>query len=169
MIDLAEIDLGLDGIEPGDIGLVELDLQYTPFVEEMAKDLRRFAFERAKLRAQRAKPGLRRVTAGDLDPYPGDVVRLFAASAGNKVIVVWASRYCDSGNPTYSMEIQEIEAIFASEYVDTSHLGDASACTDDDADDHGGEEEEEDVLGSHGVPGLQDLRFRPHCHQHARG
>jgi hypothetical protein len=67
--------------------------------------------------------------------YPGDVFRNFTAAAGNKVLAVWASRYCDSGNPTYSMEIQEIEAIFASEYVDTSHLGDASACTDDDADD----------------------------------
>ena len=68
-------------------------------------------------------------------PYPGDVFRNFVASAGNKVLAVWASRYCDSGNPTYSLEIQEIENIFASEHVDVSHLGDQDACTDGDADD----------------------------------
>jgi hypothetical protein len=67
--------------------------------------------------------------------YPGDVFRNFTTVAGNKVLAVWASRYCDTGNPTYSMETQEIEDIFASEYVDTSHLGDVDACTDDDADD----------------------------------
>ena len=67
--------------------------------------------------------------------YPGDVFRNFTAVASNKVLAVWASRYCDSGNPTYSMDVQEIEAIFDSEYVDTSHLGDKDACTDDDADD----------------------------------
>jgi hypothetical protein len=66
--------------------------------------------------------------------YRGDVFRNFTASAENKVLAVWASRYCDSGNPTYSMEISEIEDVFASEYVDLSNLGDPEACTDDDAD-----------------------------------
>jgi hypothetical protein len=68
-------------------------------------------------------------------PYPGDVFRNFTAAAGNKVLAVWASRYCDSGNPTYSLEVAEIEEIFTSEYVDVSHLGDVEACTDEDADD----------------------------------
>ena len=68
----------------------------------------------------------------DNEPYPGDVYTSFTALAGNKVLAVWASRYCDSGNPNYSLEVDEIEAIFASEYVDTSHLGDVDACTDED-------------------------------------
>ena len=67
--------------------------------------------------------------------YRGDVFRNFVASAGNKVLAVWASRYCSSGNPTYSMEIDEIEAIFDSEYVDLTNLGDPDACTDEDAGD----------------------------------
>ncbi len=67
--------------------------------------------------------------------YPGDVFRNFTTAASNKVLAVWASRFCDSGNPNYSMELDEISAIFASEFVDTSHLGDESYCTDEDADD----------------------------------
>jgi hypothetical protein len=33
--------------------------------------------------------------------YYGDVIRSYAHMAGNKLLVVWASRYCDQGNPAY--------------------------------------------------------------------
>lgn len=36
--------------------------------------------------------------------YPGDTFRLFAASAGNKVMVAWASRYARGGSPNYAMD-----------------------------------------------------------------
>ena len=35
--------------------------------------------------------------------YPGDVGRSFMASDGNKVLVVWVSRYARGGNPTYAI------------------------------------------------------------------
>lgn len=38
-------------------------------------------------------------TLRDGTPYPGDVIRLFDAVAENKVLAVWASRYCRGGNP----------------------------------------------------------------------
>ena len=56
-------------------------------------------------------------------PYPGDVVRLFAASADNKAMVVWASRYCGGGNPNYAISEEEREGLAA--YLE---LGDE--CTD---------------------------------------
>ncbi|MEX1311129.1 MAG: putative metal-binding motif-containing protein [Candidatus Sulfomarinibacteraceae bacterium] len=60
-------------------------------------------------------------------PYPGDVVRLFAASAGNKAIVVWASRYCGGGNPSYAME-NDPDRINVATLMDL----DLEACTDED-------------------------------------
>ena len=33
--------------------------------------------------------------------YYGDVIRGYAHMAGNKVMAIWASRYCDQGNPAY--------------------------------------------------------------------
>ena len=33
--------------------------------------------------------------------YYGDVVRAYTHMAGNKVMAIWASRYCDQGNPAY--------------------------------------------------------------------
>lgn len=48
--------------------------------------------------------------------YPGDTFRLFANSAGNKVLVAWASRYATGGNPNYSMNEESRAAIAA-------HLG----------------------------------------------
>jgi hypothetical protein len=44
-------------------------------------------------------------------PYPGDVVRLFAGSAGNKAMLVWASRYCGGGNPAYAVTDDEASAL----------------------------------------------------------
>ena len=33
--------------------------------------------------------------------YYGDVIRAYSAMAGNKVMAIWASRYCDQGDPAY--------------------------------------------------------------------
>lgn len=37
-------------------------------------------------------------------PYPGDVTEVFHAVAGNKILVAWASKYCDQGSPRYSLK-----------------------------------------------------------------
>ncbi|MFW2332385.1 choice-of-anchor O protein, partial [Ilumatobacter sp.] len=39
--------------------------------------------------------------------YPGDVVNIFHAVAGDKVLVAWPSRYCSSGQPNYSLDSEE--------------------------------------------------------------
>jgi len=49
-------------------------------------------------------------TLKDGTAYPGDVIRLFDAVAGNKVMAVWASRYCRGGNPAYAMTTVETQA-----------------------------------------------------------
>jgi MYXO-CTERM domain-containing protein len=36
--------------------------------------------------------------------YPGDVVNMFHAVAGNRVIAAWPSRYCQTGTPGYTMD-----------------------------------------------------------------
>lgn len=36
--------------------------------------------------------------------YPGDVINVFHAIMGNKVLVAWPSRYCASGQPNYSLD-----------------------------------------------------------------
>jgi hypothetical protein len=41
--------------------------------------------------------------------YPGDVTNIFHASDGNKVIVAWPSRYCESGKPNYAIENSDLE------------------------------------------------------------
>jgi hypothetical protein len=42
-----------------------------------------------------------------LETYPGDVVNMFHAIAGNKVVVAWPSRYCGQGQPSYSLDSSE--------------------------------------------------------------
>ena len=39
--------------------------------------------------------------------YPGDVINIFHAVAGNKVLVAWPSRYCTQGQPNYSLDGSE--------------------------------------------------------------
>ena len=39
----------------------------------------------------------------DLVDYPGGTYNVFHATAGNKVLVAWPSRYCRSGQPAYQM------------------------------------------------------------------
>lgn len=43
-------------------------------------------------------------TAGS---YPGDVTNVFPTIMGNKVLVAWQSRFCDSGQPNYSLDNPE--------------------------------------------------------------
>jgi hypothetical protein len=42
---------------------------------------------------------------GEGGAYPGDVtnVQFFQAVAGNRALVVWPSRYCDTGEPNYAL------------------------------------------------------------------
>lgn len=42
---------------------------------------------------------------GESGAYPGDVinVQFFQATAGNRTLVVWPSRYCDTGEPNYAL------------------------------------------------------------------
>jgi hypothetical protein len=40
--------------------------------------------------------------------YPGDVINVFQATAGNKALVAWPSRYCKSGSPNYSLETSDL-------------------------------------------------------------
>lgn len=42
--------------------------------------------------------------SGDGINYPGDVINIAQATAGERVIVAWYSRYCGSGQPNYSLE-----------------------------------------------------------------
>ena len=39
----------------------------------------------------------------DLSVYPGGTYNVFHATAGNKVLVAWPSRYCRQGQPAYAM------------------------------------------------------------------
>ncbi len=39
--------------------------------------------------------------------YPGDVTNIFHTIMGNKVLVAWQSRFCDSGQPSYSLDNPE--------------------------------------------------------------
>ena len=40
----------------------------------------------------------------EVEGYPGDVLNMFHAIAGNKVVVAWPSRFCSQGQPNYSMD-----------------------------------------------------------------
>jgi hypothetical protein len=39
--------------------------------------------------------------------YPGDVINMFHTVAGNRVLVAWPSRYCEGGEPNYSLDNPE--------------------------------------------------------------
>ncbi|MEN8165779.1 MAG: choice-of-anchor O protein, partial [Acidobacteriota bacterium] len=54
-------------------------------------------------------------------PYPGDVVTMFTAVENNKVLVTWASRYCQGGDPTYAFTDEEKDILVA--YDDTLASG----------------------------------------------
>lgn len=63
--------------------------------------------------------------------YPGDTLRNFLASDGNKVLAVWVSKYCGSGSPAYSMTDTERSAL-ATYLSGTGTITAAAACTDGD-------------------------------------
>lgn len=58
----------------------------------------------------------------DLTDYPGGVHNVFHATAGNKVLVAWPSRFCEQGKPAYALknDIERRDAI-----VEFIHDGDA--------------------------------------------
>ena len=39
----------------------------------------------------------------DLTDYPGGTYNVFHATAGNKTLVAWPSRFCSQGQPAYTM------------------------------------------------------------------
>ena len=41
--------------------------------------------------------------------YPGDVINIFQATAGNYTIAAWPSRYCTGGKPNYALDQSDIE------------------------------------------------------------
>jgi hypothetical protein len=43
--------------------------------------------------------------------YPGDVVTQFTAADDNRVMAVWASRYCTGGSPAFSIDDEEYGAL----------------------------------------------------------
>ena len=43
----------------------------------------------------------------DTTAYPGDVINMYHAIAGNKVVVAWPSRFCGQGQPNYSLDSSE--------------------------------------------------------------
>ncbi len=47
---------------------------------------------------------------GPTGAYPGDVINMFHAIAGNRVLVAWPSRYCDGGQPSYSLSSKNASA-----------------------------------------------------------
>ncbi|MBN2045951.1 MAG: hypothetical protein JW757_13095 [Anaerolineales bacterium] len=55
--------------------------------------------------------------------YPGDVVNIFHAVAGNKVLVAWPSRYCESGQPNYSLDGNDNPDAIARREAIAAYLG----------------------------------------------
>jgi hypothetical protein len=56
-----------------------------------------------------------------VEGYPGDVINMFHAIAGNKVVVAWPSRFCGQGQPNYSMDSARLDwpaARAVAEYLD---------------------------------------------------
>lgn len=56
-------------------------------------------------------------TLADGTPYPGDVFDVSTAVVGNRVLVAWASRYCESGNPLHTWS-DEKKAGFLAAYLE---------------------------------------------------
>ncbi len=66
--------------------------------------------------------------------YPGDVTNLFHSIMGNRVLVAWQSRYCGSGQPSYSLDNPEATpAQIARRAAIATYLGiDLAAASKDD-------------------------------------
>jgi hypothetical protein len=65
----------------------------------------------------------------DLTQYPGGVHNVFHATAGNKVLVAWPSRYCQQGQPAYALKnevnAERMEAIV--NFLQTGEAADETA------------------------------------------
>jgi len=53
--------------------------------------------------------------------YPGDVFRIEHEVVGNRIVVAWISRFCESGSPLYSWEDEEKDGLAAA-YDDVPYL-----------------------------------------------
>ena len=62
-------------------------------------------------------------TLKDHTTYYGDTFRLFANSAGTKVLAAWASRYANGGNPNYAMSDDDRDALAAYLGIDRTDAG----------------------------------------------
>jgi hypothetical protein len=63
-------------------------------------------------------------TTGKPFYYYGDVIRAYHSMAGNKVMAIWASRYCDQGNPSYLLAGSGlVDPLTGQPYVDIFKVG----------------------------------------------
>jgi hypothetical protein len=63
----------------------------------------------------------------DFTIYPGGVHNIFHATAGNKVLVAWPSRYCEQGKPAYSLgNSDETELTRVVEFIQTGQAADGN-------------------------------------------
>jgi hypothetical protein len=67
----------------------------------------------------------------DRTHYPGDVIGISTAVEGNRIVVAWASRYCESGAPLYSW-IDEEKAGLLTAYPELDHPVNVDGGTDPD-------------------------------------
>jgi hypothetical protein len=47
------------------------------------------------------------------EQYPGDVFRIVHSVVGNRILVAWISRYCESGSPLYAYAEEDLDALLA--------------------------------------------------------
>ena len=63
----------------------------------------------------------------DFTEYPGGVHNIFHATAGNKVLVAWPSRYCEQGKPAYSLGNEdETELTRVVNFIQTGQAADGN-------------------------------------------
>ena len=63
---------------------------------------------------------------GALINYPGGVHNVFHATAGNKVLVAWPSRYCEQGKPAYALPNDEDQLANVVGFIQTGETEDGS-------------------------------------------
>ena len=60
----------------------------------------------------------------DRTDYPGDVINIFHAVAGNRVIVAWPSRYCQTGSPGYTADAETVGGYLGIDNTEDLYLTD---------------------------------------------
>ena len=63
----------------------------------------------------------------DLSNYPGGAHNVFHATAGNKVLVAWPSRYCQQGKPAYALKNDEERLNAIINFVQTGEAADKTS------------------------------------------